>query len=420
MSNSPETGLAISFLCILLIPFALGGLALINTGLNRTRSAAHSMLSCLTVAGIAALAYFAVGFAVQGIAGVPGHAFALGVRRWDWIGGGSFFLRGFNLNTSIASLGVFFQFFGAALAAMIPLGSSAERWRLGACCASTVLLGAWTYPLFAHWATGTGWLAQFAFADPGGASWIHGVGGFTALAMAWLLGPRRGKFTPQSVPTAMPGHNAVIVVFGCLVTLPGWFGLNLAGAFLFGGAQPAQFLSIALNTLLAGISSASGTVLVTRLRFGRPDASLSANAWIAGLVASSASALYIKPAEAILIGFIAGVLIVFSVELLELRMKVDDPAGGISVHAIGGLWGVLAVGIFGRLGGSAQFLAQLVGVATLLGFVLPLTFTLNWILNIVLPHRVAAEAERQGMDLFELGAGAYPEFVTHREDYFQH
>ncbi len=378
------------------------------------------MLLCLTAAGIAALAYFAVGFAVQGIPGMPGHTFLMGRREWDWMGGESFFLRGFNLDTSSASVGVLFQFFGVALAAMIPVGSSAERWRLGACCASTALLAAWTYPLFAHWATGTGWLAQLGFADPGGASWIDGTGGFTALAMAWLLGARRGKFTPQGVPTAMPGHNAVIVVFGCLLTLPGWFGLNIAGAFLFGGAQPAQFLSIAMNTLLAGVSSALGAVLVTRLRFGRPDASLSANGWIAGLVASSADALYVKPAEAILIGFIAGVLIVFSVELLELRMKVDDPAGGISVHTIGGLWGVLAVGIFGRLGGStAQFLAQLVGIATLLGFVLPSTFTLNWLLNLVLPQRVAAEAERQGTDLFELGAGAYPEFVTHREDYFQ-
>lgn len=419
MSNSPEAGLAISFLCLLLIPFALGGLALINTGLNRSRSAAHNMLSCLTTAGVAALAYFVFGFAVQGITGVPGHTFRLSGRGWEWMGTGSFFLRGVDLNTATASLGVFFQFFGVALASMIPVGSSAERWRLGASCASTVLLGAWTYPLFAHWATGTGWLAQFGFADPGGASWIHGTGGFTALAMVWLLGARRGKFTPQGIPTAMPGHNAVIVVFGCFLTLPGWFGLNIAGTFLFGGAPPAQFLSVALNTLLAAISSALGAVLVTRLRFGRPDASLSANGWVAGLVASSAGALYLKPAEAILIGFIAGVLIVFSVELLELRMKVDDPAGAISVHAVGGLWGVLAVGIFGRLGGSTQFLAQLVGIATLLGFVLPLTFALNWLLNLVLPQRVAAEAERQGTDLFELGAGAYPEFVTHREDYFQ-
>lgn len=217
----------------------------------------------------------------------------------------------------------------------------------------------------------------------------------------------------------MPGHNAVVVLFGCMLASVGWFGLNCAGALLFGGAQPGQCVLIVVNTFLTAAASGLVALLITRVRFGRPDASLTANGWICGLVASSATALFMKPPEAVIVGLVAGTAVIVAVEIIELRMKVDDPAGAIAVHSIGGVWGILAVGIFGQFlpGHDGQFLAQLVGAATLLGFILPLTYCLNWLLNRVLPLRVGPEAERQGIDLFELGAGAYPEFVTHRDDF---
>jgi Amt family ammonium transporter len=166
--------------------------------------------------------------------------------------------------------------------------------------------------------------------------------------------------------------------------------------------------------------AALAAAAITRARFGRPDASLCANGWVAGLVASSAACAFMTPAAAALTGLVAGALVTFSVEWLDIHLGVDDPAGSISVHAIGGIWGLLALGIFARIpGDSGQFAAQLAGVATLLGFVLPLTYSLNWLLNRFYPQRVAAEGERQGMDLYELGAGAYPEFVIHREDLTQ-
>ncbi len=333
-----------------------------------------------------------------------------------------------------ASLIILLQLFSVALACTIPAATGAERWRLGAGCASAAVLAGWTYPLFAHWVWGGGWLAQLGvnyglghgFVDPAGASCIHAVGGLTALSIAWILNPRRGKFTADGLPTAMPGHNAVIVLFGCMLALIGFLGLNSAGSILFAGLTPAQSVLVDVNTTLCSAAAGLAALITTRLRFGRPDASLTANGWISGLVASSAVCAFVKPAEAVAVGFVAGVLVIFAVEIIELRMKVDDPAGAISVHAVGGMWGVLALGMFGRFtpalanidsGDSGQFLAQLIGVATLLGFVLPLTYTLNWLLNRVLPQRVALEGERQGMDLFELGAGAYPEFVTHRDDF---
>jgi Amt family ammonium transporter len=168
---------------------------------------------------------------------------------------------------------------------------------------------------------------------------------------------------------------------------------------------------------LAASSAALAVAGITRFRFGRPDASLCANGWVAGLVSSSAACAFVPPAAAVMIGLIAGALTPFAVEWFELHLSVDDPGGVISVHAVGGIWGLLALGVFAAVPG--QGLAQLVGIATLLGFVLPLTYGLNWLLDRLYPYRVAVEGERQGMDLYELGAGAYPEFLTHNEEFTQ-
>jgi Amt family ammonium transporter len=276
--------------------------------------------------------------------------------------------------------------------------------------------------VFAHWAWGGGWLAQIGFIDAGGAGAIQTAGGLTALSITWILGPRRGKFNPDGIPAAFPGHNAVLVLFGCFLALLGWLGLNAAGAILFTGVDVSRMPLVVVNTILSASSAALVAAGITRERFGKTDASLCANGWVAGLVAVSAGCSVIRPAGAMIVGLIAGALVIYSVEWLELRLGVDDPSGSISVHAVAGIWGLLAAGPLAAVlpGGSAhQWLTQVVGVATLLGFALPLTYGLNWLLNRVLPQRVAIEGERQGLDLHELGAGAYPDFMTHNEDFWQ-
>lgn len=441
IGGSPEAA-AIAIASTLLIPFALVGLALINVGLVRSRNAAHIMMSSLCVIGVAAIVYFVCGFSWQGVAGAPGFAFRVGGKQWDWIAGLPWFWRGLDWAGSPAALVVFMQIFSVAVAAMIPLGGAGERWRLIGICVSTAVLAGLIYPVFAHWAWGGGWLAALGvnyglghgFVDAGGSGPIQAVGGLTALVMIWLVGPRRGKYTSDGMPTAIPGHNAVLVLFGCLLAWIGWTGLNSAGAILFNGIDPRQLPLIAVNTMLGAGSAALATAVVTNLRFGKPDASLSANGWVAGLAAGSGACAFVPPASAILIGLVAGVIVPVAIENLELRLGIDDPGGAISVHAIGGLWGVIAVGIFGRfppvsvfytpaktteLGNSGQWLAQLIGVATLLGCVLPFTYGANWVLNRFLPYRVAADGERQGLDLHELGAGAYPEFMTHTDEFLQ-
>jgi len=431
--NDATIVLCIAF--ILAVPFAGAGLSFINTGLGRSRSAAQMMMCSLGVAAVAALTYFAVGFAWQGYLDSQGYFFLVGGRPWNWIAAERFFLRGVPLNGSSASLAVWLEMFSVGIAAMIPLGSALDRWRLSAACLSTAIFAGWTYPIFAHWVWGGGWLAALGanyglgrgFIDAGGASTIHAVGGLTALSIVWILGPRRGKYTREGLPTAIPGHHAVYVMIGCLLALVGWIGLNSAGALLFTGINSGDTVLVAVNTLLCAAAAGVTAAIVTKIRFRKPDASLSANGWVGGLVASSAACAYMQPPEAVVVGAIAGGIVTLSIEWFELRLGIDDPGGAISAHGLSGLWGVLAAGIFGGAAaasgnapaGQGQFTAQLVGIATLLGFVLPTTYGLNWLLDRFHPQRVAPEGERQGLDLYELGAGAYPEFQTHSDDLAQ-
>lgn len=428
---------------ILLVPLAAAGLALMNVGLGRSRSAGHMMMAALCALAVAALAYFVCGFAWQGYIGGPAHTVTVSGKSWNWIAAEPFFFREFSFDGSATSLAALFQIFCVGLAALIPLGSGADRWRLRAICLSTGMLAAVTYPLFAHWVWGGGWLAQLGvnfgigrgFLDAGGAGTIQVVGGLTALAVTWILGPRRGKYSADGMAPAIPGHNSVLVLFGCVLALLGWIGIDSAGAILFTGAEASSVALIAINTILAASASALTAAFITKVRFGKPDASLTANGWVGGLVASSASCAFVSPAESVVIGSVAGTVITFSIEWFEMRMEVDDPGGSISVHAVGGIWGLIALGMFGQFQrpvlnvasdalpaaangiASGQWLAQVIGVATLLGFVLPLSYGANLLLNRFYPYRVSVEGERQGMDLHELGAGAYPEFVTHTDEF---
>ena len=422
-----EISAVFCLLLILLVPFTGTGLALVNTGLGGARSAAHSILAALCVMAVAALVYVIVGYAWQGAPGHPDHALVVAGKAWGWIAAEPFFLRGRRLDLSPSALTILLQMFSVGLAGLIPLSSGADRWRLGAICASTALLAGFTYPLFAHWVWGGGWLAELGvncglgrgFIDGGGSSAIQVVGGLTALSITWILGPRRGKFSAEGMPAALPGHNAVLVFLGCMLAWIGWIALNSAGAILFLSAETGRVVLIAVNTTLCAAASTLGAAVVTRIRFGRPDASLSANGWIAGLVASSAAAAFLKPAAAIFVGGVAGILVVTSADFLEFQLAIDDPGGAVSVHAVAGLWGILAVALLADTGPGRQWIAQLAGVATLLGFVLPLTYGLNWLLDRIYRQRVDREGELQGMDLFELGSGAYPEFDIRGDEFLQ-
>ena len=407
---------------LLLAPLAIAGVALINTGLGRSRSAAQALLGSVAIMAAAVIVFALVGSAWVGGAG---HSFQLAGKSWNWLGASPFFLSGLGSASPQSQLGLLFELLAVAMAALIPWGSGMDRWRLMAGCAAAAVLAFAVFPLTAHWIWGGGWLSQLGinfglgagFLDGGGAATVHVLGGLSALAVVWIAGSRKGKFPKEGLATAMPGHNAVYVVFGCLLALVGWQAWNVAGAILWLHVAPGALAVTAVNTLLSAAAAFAATFAVTQIRFGKPDASLCANGWLAGLVASSACAGLVTPAEALFVGLVAGIVTPLMVELLELALSIDDPSGAITVHAAGGLWGLLAAGFFAPQPG--QLVAQLVGIAALLGIVLPLVYLLFWLLNRAVPFRVDPDGERIGMDLHELGGGAYPEFVIHRDESYR-
>lgn len=423
-----EATFVLTLALLLMAPLGIAGVALINTGLGRSRSAAQALLGSLVVAAVACVAFALLGATFAGTLSGSAHILPLAGKPWNWLGAGPWLLGGLSAAPAQAQLQLLFELMAAALVVLIPWGSGADRLRLAAGCAIAAVLAALVFPLAAHWAwagSGSGgWLAGLGvnfslgagFLDPGGSGVIHLLGGLGALAVVGIAGPRRGKFPQRGVATAMPGHNAISILFGSLLALTGWLGFNLAGALLWLHAPLplAALPQTAVNTLLSASGAVLATLAVTRYRFGKPDASLCANGWLAGLVASSATAAVVDPLAALLTGVVAGILTPLLVELLELALSIDDPSGGITVHGAGGLWGLIAAGFFARQPG--QFTAQLTGIAALLGLLLPLVYLLFRLIHRVVPFRVNPDGERLGMDLEELGGSAYPEFVIHRDD----
>src|SRR5207248_690217 len=300
-----------------------------------------------------------------------------------------------------------------------------------------------TYPLFGNWAWGGGWLSQLGvnfklghgYCDFAGSGVVHAVGGMTAFAVAMIIGQRIGKYNRDGSPNAMPGHDITMVLLGCFILAFGWFGFNPGSTLGASGAGNLRIGSIAVNTMLAGATGSFGALLYMWIRFGKPAASMTGNGLLAGLVAITAPSGFVNTVGAVIIGLIAGVLVCLSVEFIERVMKVDDPVGAISVHGTNGLWGVIAVGLFADgksnyggawngvsgsvtglfYGDAGQLVAQLIGVATLVGFVFTLSFVFNLVVDWAIGQRVPARTELEGLDIPEMGALGYPEFVLKAE-----
>jgi ammonium transporter, Amt family len=449
-----QNKIAINFVWTLitgfLVMFMQAGFAIVETGLCRAKNANHTMMMNFMVYGVGMLAYWLIGFALQmggvgGVANLGGapplnseFAITLFGKPFGLFGQNGFFLM-HSGTYDVAVMVVFlFQMVFMDTALTIVTGSAAERWKYVAFLVSSFLLGAFTYPIFANWAWGGGWLANLGtnfglgkgYCDFAGSGVVHAVGGLTALVLALIVGPRIGKFDRQGKPHAMPGHDMVLVLTGCFILAFGWFGFNPGSTLGASGNGNLRIGSVAVNTMLAGMAGGFGAMFYMWLRYGKPDASMSGNGLLAGLVAITAPSGFVNPVSSVIIGLIAGLLVCLSVEFVERVMKVDDPVGAISVHGANGIWGVIAVGLFAdgksNYGGSwngvsgsvtglfygdaGQLVAQLIGVSALLGVVFVLSFVFNLIVDAVVGQRVGAKAELEGLDLPEVGALGYPEF----------
>ncbi|MBF2097013.1 MAG: ammonium transporter [Gloeomargaritaceae cyanobacterium C42_A2020_066] len=418
-------------LCAFLVIFMNAGFAMVETGFCRQKNAVNILTKNLVVFAVATLAFWLFGFGLMFGDGSP-------------IIGTSGFLMGGADNSpatgddyegvygSLSWTGVplaakfLFQVAFAGTAATIVSGSVAERVKFIDFLIFSFLLVGVSYAVTGHWIWGGGWLAGLGFWDFAGSTVVHSVGGWAALMGAALLGPRLGKYTDSSI-NAIPGHNLSIATLGCLILWLGWFGFNPGSTMAVGDGF--AIAHIAVTTNLAAAAGGIAATIVAWVVLGKPDLSMIVNGILAGLVGITAGCAFVTQGEAMIIGAVAGVLVVFSVLFFD-KIKIDDPVGAVSVHLVNGIWGTLAIGLFavgaqeGGLygtagpaaglfhgGGITQLVSQAIGVVTVGGFTVVFSVIVWMLLKAIFGLRVPPEEEMKGLDVGEHGMEAYAGFV---------
>ena len=435
-----------------LVLFMQAGFALLTCGLVRKKNAGHLMMLNFAAYVFAFIAYWAVGYAFQfgaaavnaapaNLGGVPGlNSFLVGSGSWGFLGGKGFFLTGpaYDAGAHVYAL---FEVVFMETAGYIIVGAICERITFGGFLMAELFMGAILYPIFGNWVWGGGWMSQLGssmgfghgYVDFAGSTVVHAVGGFAAMALAIILGPRLGKYGPDGKPRAFPAHNLVFVVIGTFILLFGWMGFN-PGSTL--GATDLRISVVAINTNLAAIFGSASAMFFWWWKFGKPDITMACNGMLAGLVAITAPCAFVSPTAAVTIGIIAGIVVCVGVILNERVLKIDDPCGAISVHGYCGWLGAVSVGIFadgtygagwngvgtstylgvagkgvtGLLyGDSRQFILQLAGATLCALWAFGVTFVVFKTVNAVKSIRVSREVELEGLDEPEFGMLAYPE-----------
>jgi Amt family ammonium transporter len=314
-----------------------------------------------------------------------------------------------------------FQAAFCGAAATIVAGGVAERMKFSAYLIYSFLISAVVYPIVGHWVWGGGWLAGMGFHDFAGSGVVHATGGFSALVGAILLGPRIGKYQPDGTPRFIGGHNIPLVSLGAFVLWFGWFGFNPGSALTL--SDPSAVALIAMNTNMAAAAGAVAMMVAAWLRFGKPDLALTLNGALAGLVAITASCSVVTPGSAIYIGLIAGVLCLYGVVWLD-KWQIDDPVGAFPVHGLNGVWGVLAVGLWGQNvavgkaklsglfygGGFKLVLNQLMGMLAIILFVTAAMWIIFKSIDVLIGLRVSQTHELGGLDINEHGMESYSGF----------
>jgi Amt family ammonium transporter len=411
-SNAVAIDTIWTLMAAFLVFFMQAGFAMVETGFTRAKNACNIMMKNLMDFAVGSIAFWAVGF------GIMFGSSVLGI----------FGTSGFFLSTGDPSTGEglwqfaywIFQAVFAATAATIVSGAMAERTKFNSYLTYSAIITALIYPIVGHWIWGGGWLSARGFIDFAGSTVVHSTGGWAALAGALLLGPRIGKYSPDGKSNAIPGHNIPLASLGIFILWFGWFGFN-AGSTTSG--TNLNIATIAVTTNLAAAAGSISAMIFVWLRFGKPDVSMSLNGALAGLVGITAGCANVSPLSAVIIGTIAGILVVISVEFIDKVLKIDDPVGAISVHGVCGAWGTLAVGLFAEQkfgginglfygGGMAQLSAQILGAASVFVWVFLSAFVLFYVIKSTMGLRVTDEEQLKGLDIGEHGMEAYSGFQT--------
>ena len=440
-----------------LVLFMQAGFALLTCGLVRKKNVAHLMMLNFAAYVFAFLAYYAVGYAFQfgavavnaapaGLGGVPMlNKFLIGSGQWGFVGGKGFFLTGPAYDTA-SNCFTLFEVVFMETAGYIIVGAICERITFWAFLLCELFMGAILYPISGCWTWGGGWLSQVGstlnlghgYVDFAGSTVVHAVGGFAAMALAIILGPRLGKYGPGGKIRVFPAHNIVYVVTGTFILLFGWMGFN-PGSTL--AATDLRIAVVAVNTNLSAVAGSATAMVVWYFLFGKPDITMACNGMLAGLVAITAPCAFVGPTSSVIIGVLAGLLVCGGVLFNDRVLKIDDPCGAISVHGYCGWLGAVSVGIFAdgaygagwngvvrdgmvKLYGSdgvrgllygdfSQFIMQIIDCVVLTVFALTMAFVWFKVSDLITPLRVSKETEIEGLDGPEMGVLGYPDFQLH-------
>nr|WP_295971433.1 ammonium transporter [uncultured Bacillus sp.] len=396
----------------ILVIFMIAGFILLEAGSTRMKNAGHIAGKTIFTFGLASLVFWAVGY-----------GFIFGSDANFFIGMSDFFYSGAQIEDASLSTPVFFvfQLAFAGISITIALGGFAERAKFSAYVVFTILFGMIVYPVIAHWVWGGGWLAAHGKQDFAGSTVVHLTGAMAALAATILLRPRIGKYNKDGSANNIAGHNQVYTALAVLILWVGWFGFN-AGSTLT--VDEGFFGFVALNTNIAAAAGAVAATLISWMILGKSDIVTILNGALAGLVAITASCAFVDTWAAAVIGFIAGLLVFYSVRFFEKR-KIDDPIFALSVHGTAGVWGTLSTGFFATPelasvgqaglfygGGFTQLGVQLMGVVSCGLFAFIVSYAILFIMKKLAGIRVTEEEEIMGLDMSEHGSYGYPEHLA--------
>ncbi|MEP3211333.1 MAG: ammonium transporter [Maribacter sp.] len=391
-----------------LVFFMHTGFAFLEIGLTRSKNTINILFKNIFIITVGLLLYYAWGFNMmypgfeEGSSGIFGFAgFGIGAPENgmtpDYADGGYTWWTDF-----------LFQGMFAATAATIVSGAVAERIKIGAFMIFTVIYVGLVYPIVGAWKWGGGFLDSWGFYDFAGSTLVHSVGGWAALVAIYLLGSRIGKFGEDGKPKAIPGHSIPLATAGVLILWLGWFGFN-GGSVL--SADPELTSLVLVTTCLSAAAGGVAAMVLSYILYKNLDLTMFLNGILGGLVGITAGADLMSPENAIVIGLLSGIIIVLGVALID-KLKLDDPVGAVAVHLICGIWGTLAVGIFGKMASGAQFMTQLYGVLIIGAFCVVTSGIIIGALKAITGIRVSKEEEVEGLDLHEHGMDSYPDFMN--------
>lgn len=391
-----------------LVWFMEAGFAALEAGFIRSKNSTNIIMKVFMDCTVGLIGYWAVGFAIM-----------YGADYLGLFGHSGFFFNGNGITVPGSRVAPFaywlFQAAFAVAVATIVSGAVAERMKFAPYIIFSFFATALIYPVAGHWVWGQGgWLSKLGMMDFAGSAVVHAVGGWASLAAVLVLGPRTGKYNKDGSANVMPGHNLPLAALGAFILWVGWFGFNPGSAL---SGLDSNIARIAATTNLAAAAGGTVGTLFTMWRYGKPDPSMIINGALAGLVAITAGTAYVGPGSAVIIGAVAGVLVVLGVEFFD-KIKADDPVGAIAVHGVCGSFGIIAVGLFAEKGGLFfgggfhLLLIQLLGLAAVSVWAFAGSFTIFSVLKRTVGIRVSVEDETEGLDVSEHGVGAYNDLVA--------